>query len=398
MAKKIIIHLTGTEKVSWLIADENGSTNIKPLAEDDLATIATQCKQLTNNNEYEIIVIVPGIDVLLTQVTLPNIQRKGLSATVGYALEEQLIQEVENYYFGIPDKVQANISFPVAIVLKEKLQSWIDQLKTNSIQAHRLIPETLAIRYEINAWHIYLDTNTAIIRTGENSGYVIDRQLLEIVLKEEFEKPDQIKPARILLTNVTKKSAKFPKLPILVEKLTPKNILEQTASLTIFPLNLLQPEQQPKQKKGRAQKIWQTACYLLIACIVINILSIIISYFSLAHQNTALQRQIAAIYVQNFPGATAVDDPGAQMEKKLDQLESAASGGNFLQLLAKSGSIIRQYGIIQNLSYENRQLQLDLKLNNPTDKNELISALQQRNLTLTSSEKNGLLHLIIGGK
>lgn len=400
MTKKIIIHLISTEKVPWLIATENGDLE-KLLAEDDLATIAATSLQYIKSadysGEYETVVIVPGMDVLLTQVTLPNVQRRGISATIGYALEEQLIEEAEHYYFAAPEKIQANTYFPVAVVLKEKLQTWIDRLKTNNIQAHYLVPEMLAIQYEPHTWHVYIEDDIAVIRTGESSGFVVDRQLLDIVLKDQLKDGGTTdKPEKLLLTNLTKKSPKLTKFPIPVEKLPAKNMLEQTVRLTAFPVNLLQPAQLPKQKTGRTLKIWQAVCYLGIACIAVNVLAIITCYIYLAHQNTALKRQIAAIYLQNFPGATTADDPGTQMQAKLTQLKSAASGGEFLQLLAKSGQVIRQYGIITDLNYENKQLQLDLKINNSANKSALTSALERQNLAVTSEEKAGLLNLTIG--
>src|ERR1700687_202408 len=71
----------------------------------------------------EVIVIVPGEDVLLVHAKLPKMNRSRFLKVLPFALEEQLIDEVETLHFALAE-TQDTGDLAVAVVRQQKMQEW----------------------------------------------------------------------------------------------------------------------------------------------------------------------------------------------------------------------------------------------------------------------------------
>ncbi len=106
----LIIYLHDDEfaKPSWVIVDPDGKIRQYAIRDD-----AAGLMQIAYDKQ--VIVIVPATDVLLTTTILPKMSQSRLQQALPYALEEQLITDVENLHFAIALK-QSNDELTVAVV------------------------------------------------------------------------------------------------------------------------------------------------------------------------------------------------------------------------------------------------------------------------------------------
>ena len=114
MKRQIFIHLgdptlSGTmpDDVYWFV-QEPGQT-AGPVYHGDLKTAANHALGC------RVVVFVSGVEVVLTDVALPNMNKQKLLKAIPFALEEQLASDVEDNHFAMGDRQQED-KVNVAIV------------------------------------------------------------------------------------------------------------------------------------------------------------------------------------------------------------------------------------------------------------------------------------------
>lgn len=104
-------------------------------------------EQLTINEQQQsndVIVQVPSEDVLLLSVNLPDMSRARLMQALPFALEEQIIGDLdEQHIVVVGDIIAGNV--PVAVVTHHKMRLWLDQLNERGVQADCMLPASVAL-------------------------------------------------------------------------------------------------------------------------------------------------------------------------------------------------------------------------------------------------------------
>lgn len=101
-------------------------------------------------------VLVPGEWVSISQVNLPKrIPKKNLKQVIGYALEDELLEDPAKLHFVLIDeparlrqqdkKTKTNNQRKVAVISKLKLATLVEQLRQQNIEASYIIPDFLAL-------------------------------------------------------------------------------------------------------------------------------------------------------------------------------------------------------------------------------------------------------------
>ena len=75
----------------------------------------------------QVIVLVPGTDVILTSVTVPTRNRNRMAAAVPYLLEEQLAADVDESHFALGER-DAEGRVAVAVVSRARMDAWLAAL------------------------------------------------------------------------------------------------------------------------------------------------------------------------------------------------------------------------------------------------------------------------------
>lgn len=351
----IVLHSTD---IDWALLSDTGET-IQTGIHSTLAEASEFAK-----NKY-ITVIAPAEDVLLTQVTLPKLNRQRLMQALPYALEEQLIDDVHHLHFAIGE-YQADESLPVAVVAKSKMQHWREALRAAHIETNIMIPATLALPYEENHWEIYSFDETNIVRTGLYSGFAADNGTLDHLLELKLAEIPEKNSIRITRHKNASSLLFF------------KNIPEDHV------INLLQGEFPAKRKSTQTKSIWKYAGYLAAAWIVCLLLSNLISLVLLQHQASRLEDSMKEIYYRQFPKATSMVAPRERLTTKLKESTNAAQKNNFLSLLATVSKVItKTTGIrLLNLDFRNGQLTLEISSAAFDNLDTLTNELNQQGLTV----------------
>lgn len=387
MQEKLIIYLANDSALSrWIVIDSEKT--IKQQGEN-----VEQLAQVAHNKE--IIVLVPTIDVLLTTVKLPKMHRSRLLQALPYALEEQLIAEVDTLHFAIADQIGDELS--VAIVAKEKLQQWLALLRSWNIEADACFPIVSALPVTENSWHIMVNPtdDMILVRIDQTTGFVAEKknlaELLAIALSGQT-----VLPTLIHLHNYSEEAI----APLLNVSATMKeDFIQPTQFMRDLALqvdkqqaiNLLQGTYAVKKAKfTQAAKMWKYSVYL--ACIWAALLFIypLISYFILKHRVDNIDAQMATIYQQQFPQATSMVMPKIRMQEKLQKLTTRAGENRLLLLLGYVGKgLLAEPNIkFKRLDFQNEQLSLELTALTSDDFAAFTDFLSQHGLSVKQQNAN----------
>jgi general secretion pathway protein L len=344
------------EDASWLMLDAEGqiqqSISHAPLSE------------LVAPLDYEVQVIVPATDILLTFADLPKLNSQRIRQALPFALEEQLIDDVSNLHFAIGEH-QLNQGYPVAIVSQTKMESWLERLSQASITPSALIPASLTLPFTSDNWYACLYAAIGFVRTGEYSGFACDQDNLAIFLAQKL--TDTIeKPSCVHLYNFSGSPTRLEVQETTFNEMAlPENqFLEHIVKwLETYPyINLLQGNYRVTQKAAPTKKIWVLAGYVASVWIALAFINNLGSYFILHHATAATEEKINTIYKRNFPQATSVVAPRQRMEEKLKKFSTEANKNDFLSLLGFIGKTFSaNKGIqLQNLEFHGSQLTLNV--------------------------------------
>ncbi len=350
----LFIYLESVERASWVRLAADGS--VHGPGQGALAEIASGGERVT--------VLVPGEDVLLTQAEVPGHKRRLLARAVPYALEEQLVEDVESLHFALCGVDGERVN--VAVVSRARLDQWLVRLQQAGIEAERIVPDVLALPLHDDAWHVLRLNDRLLLRTGPQVGMVIDAAnaalSLTALLNETENRPDILR-----VQDFTASSEPLPPLDI-------ETVEEPAAGLPVAvmaaafndqqAINLLQGQYSRRERISRYWRPWRAAAALLVGFIVVQLAAGVVERQQLAAQKEALDAEIEQIYRQAFPEARKVVNARVQMERALTALRGggSAEGGGFAELLAQAG---RQFnnspGLnLQRLSYKSGQLDVAL--------------------------------------
>jgi general secretion pathway protein L len=376
--KRILLYLNA-EEVSYLIMDEAGKIR-QTVMQGNLADLTP----LTGDHELH--VIVPGQAVLLTAAKLPKLNSQRLMQALPFALEEQLIDDVNQLHFSIGEH-QPDESIPVAIVAKEKMDAWLAKLKEANIFPSALVPVTLALPFEPDHWYACIYDDIGIVRTGHYSGFTCDKENLNTLLELRLAQAEK-KPQSLYLQRFSDTSMAIQLDGITVNETTlDKNQFLDYVSQGIkkYPfLNLLQGNYQAKQKTALTKKMGMIASYLFLAWAGFIFLSNLGSFFILHHSVAVSEQLIDNIYQRHFPHASSVVAPRQRMEEKLKKLSAMTNKNNFLSMLGIATNSLAQANDVRLLSldFHDNQLVLGVAATTSHVLDDFIRILARQGLTV----------------
>ena len=194
MAGKLIIRFSqrrpgvDPDLVSWVLVDDDGYPGevYQGSLDETVEFVAG----------HKVIVLVPGIDVLLTSANIPTQNRKRLATALPFALEEQFISDVEDLHFAVGERnVDGQVS--CAVVARNLMDHWMEKLHEFGIQPDLLIPDTLAVPSDEGSWVLLKEDDNVLIRMGPQTGFVTEFDNLKAILQFALdEKDDEHRPAR----------------------------------------------------------------------------------------------------------------------------------------------------------------------------------------------------------
>ncbi len=376
--KRILIYLHEGQ-ASWLVTNETGQVE-QSVVRGNLSDVTTLVQ------DHEVQAIVPGQTILLTAVELPKWSAQRVMQALPFAVEEQLIDDVSLLHFAIGE-YQANNHFPVAVVAKEKMDSWVAELEQAHIHPDAFIPAMLVLPWATENWYVCVYDEMGIIRTGEYAGFTCDKENISTLLAWQLAKEQQ-KPTCIHIYNFSGIPSAFQLDTIELNEimLSENQFLEHVAQWmeNYSSINLLQGGYQATKKSTSIKKIWIAASCLAIAWVGLAFFSNLGSFFILHHATASSEQLIDTIYRHHFPQASSVVAPRERMEEKLKKLSVSAGNNQFLSMLGivAAGSSKHKEVRLLSMDFHDNQLILSVSAENFAQLDAFTQALNHQGLNI----------------
>ena len=381
MRNTLLIRLGQVEDgiCEWLPLDDAGKP-VGRVRSGDLSAAAAEV------NGLRVVVLVPGIDCLLTQATIPGRNRQKILRAVPYALEDQLIEDVENLHFSLGPAL-AGKGYPVVVIDSRRIDAILDACRNAGLDVYQLIPDLLAVPCPGDGVCVVIDGDRALVRTGPYSGFVVETENLGVLLTSQ--PPAEDSPARPVFIQMPAGGV----LPTLGEVADGAEITHYEGPVLMLLsqgldgsfIDLLQGSYSRNQELGKLWRPWRATAALLLTGILLSIIVTGIDYFRLSSEQDELNARMRAVFMQSFPDTRRVVDPRVQMQQQLEQLQrQAGSGARFLMLLARSADVLRTAKDIEisGASYRAGRLDVDLTAANLQVLDQLKQSLSAHGLVV----------------
>ena len=328
-----------------------------------------------------LLLIAPGEAISLHRVPLPSRKRSTWARAVPYALEDQVVEDIEVLHFALGNTPEGD-HLPVAVVNRDTLRGWLDACAGAGLVPVAVIPEPLLLPWRESDWSVLLEGRRAVARTGRWDGFATERDLLELLLNQAMTEAGDAKPQRLRVWGDPPPTSTETGLEPRIEDSAPEPLqVFASAYQPATAINLLQGPYSPRAHWGPWLRPWRAAAALAGAWLLVQGIGLAHEYWNLRREQTALRAAMERVYKDAVPGATRIVNPRVQLETRLRELRPAsASGGAFLELLHQGGQSLLGFAdvTLRGLSYREGQLDLDLEGGNPAVLDQLRQKLNQR--------------------
>jgi general secretion pathway protein L len=375
MARYIFIRLTETQLMSadvdgaqWVMIDKN-----EP---QQMLEKGTLYEPPTLGMGDKVIVSIPASKLMLTTVSLPNSNINRLRKIVPFTLEEYILDDIDDVHFSI-GHIEKNESTPVAVIQKKLLSDNLKAIEKLGLSPTVMVADCLCIPFDEKTWTIFIEDDTALIRTEKDTGFSCTTDILVLMLSQYLKEDNVIQPVNLKSYNVPQElQSEIMNIPFEsevefstfdvsgnTEMLFLEQYLENTPSL-----NLLQGSYSRRQKMGQHFRPWIPLVGLVAAYLVLALIIDIVNYNKLSSNLTALKQEQVKIFKRAFPDAKKIVNPRIQMESRLKDLRkrSGKNASSATTMLAYTAKILRKYKIvgIKTVRYRDSQMDIDVQLTN----------------------------------
>lgn len=387
MARELFIFLDSTKPRDdgsaygrWVLCN-----NGKPLGTMIKGPLSSAAKAA---HDARVIVIVPGEDVVLSDVSLPGQNRQRLLAALPFAMEDQLIDDVSTLHFVLGPR-QGNGNYVVAVVNRERMQMWSDICDDLGLRVDMIVPDTLALSTGIGTWTILLEDTRSIVRTGVHTGFAVDHSNLNQLLSTTITDAQGVTPERIDIIDCRNININSNDVNLDSGIELHVNNFKQDSLIWLVehfdyeaPINLLFGEYSRKEKvKGHLRK-WYPAAIMLSVFLCFNIISNIFEYIALKNESQRLSKSMDSLYKKTFPQAKRVVNAAVQMQQKLDKLlsQSGNSESSLAEMLTKIAPLLRATPEldIKSLRYQKGRIDIESEMKNFAALNQLEKSLLEK--------------------
>lgn len=324
-------------------------------------------------DDLNIVVFVPTVEVLLASATVPVKGAQKLAQAVPYALEEQLIDDIEAMHVAIGHQ-DSNGKVTTAVVSQQRMQTWLQQLNDANIEPDVMVPDVLALPRINGDWSaLQLEGDIVCVRSGEQTGFACDAVNLSVMASSHASECET-DPDKVQLTNcggdeddVAEQFKNVFSVPVTSQ---PCNGSALAALISGYKssevINLLQGTFVRSTRWLSGKQRWLPAAALLLIWVVLQFGINIFQVQQLKSVQADYKNKIEQVFRQTFPDVKRVNDPQKQMAIKLKTLRGATiSGGEgFIELMAKISQVLVKVPAVEikSMSYKNAVVDLELEL------------------------------------
>jgi len=382
MAEWLIVRLARAvdSGASWLLADGEG----RPLSAVQSGALGAAVAAAAGRR---VAVLVPANQALCTTVELPQGSAARAPQVVAYALEEQLVADVESQHIAV-GRVAAAAPTPVAVVARATMDAWLAELNAAGLQPDQLsVDATLLPRYSGYAVALLEgELLTLSDATGATSTLSAPPGGLEAALAVALGEQARVTALLFHATPLdwqrrsTEVEALRPKVASLKVQLLNSGVLPWLAAQlhSAGPINLLQGDYLQRGTQAAHWQRWRLAATLAAALLTVHVGVQGFRLWSLSRAERDLDASIAQL-VAPVQGAIAAAGPGSTRAR----LERALAGGGgdasgllpAMQVLAQAMSGVAG-ARLEALNYRDGDLQLKVHAGDAQSLERIIQSLR----------------------
>ena len=326
----------------------------------------------------QVIVLVPTEEVFIIRLPLPGKNRKKLIKAVPYAVEDQIVDDIENLHF-VLSQTAIDGQFIVAAVEQRMMEYWDTSLKAAGIFAETLIPDVLALQDSSESWMVLLESDRALVRSPFGM-FSSDIENLPLMLNNLYQQAGDQQPEEVTIYDCSTASHMTTLKALCTE--IEFNVMEcADGSFGVLAryydprhsVNLFQGEFNRQQGLTRHLKPWIPAAALFAVWIGWQLVVNITALVNLGYHSDELTQQIGKVYKSAFAGAKlpAAGYERASMEAKLNQIleKQGQAAGSLQEILVKTAPILKNVSgvTIDGMRYTNGKLDIDLTVKQSSD-------------------------------
>ena len=341
----------------WVVMDANGG-QLGEVRTGELNALSVAAMQ------KHLILLVPGADVLVTSTTVPIKSAAKTLKAIPFALEENLIADVETQHFAIRRK-DKNGSVGVAVIDKSRLEQLLDTLAEAGIEPDEVIEYSIGLPWgDCRSTILVRGDNTIGLRTGRwATTFLFGLQPAEVF--EFLPKDSPSEQATVYCEKAVLASLEDHADRAAVQLLEESDLPLLASQVISGPsINFLQGSFAPKTQLLEKIKPWRLAASLLLAMLLTVFARDVLRLQQIKSVRQSLDRQMAGILTTTCPGLTRIVSP-------LNQLLSC-TGGNataastyFLETLSVVSAALPRELDIRILSISFADQSMELRLNVP---------------------------------
>lgn len=307
-------------------------------------------------------VLVPAEDVLITHATLSARNRAQLLTALPYAVEDQLLDPVEDLHFSAGPARDGKVL--VAVLNKSVLRRWLAHLAEAGIEPDVLMPESLALPAAGDASAL-IDGDRAIVRMAPDAAFACSVAELPAWLAAAGIESD------IAVHDARPRTAPRLDLP------EGSSVVHEDDALAFLargldspaPLNLLDGEFASRHKHARGQRLWRIAALLAAAAVLLALFGTVADTWRLSRAATRIETATTDTVRKALPDLDAAaltrSDPEQLMRERMQGIGAGVQSHGLLHLLGAIAPVLGSTTRVKTLGMEYRNGTLELGLRSP---------------------------------
>lgn len=363
MAETLFIRLAedGAE-ASWAAFEADGRL-VTPIGRGPLAGARAAAEG------RRIVVLVPAIDVITTQVVLPTVSQSRQRQMLPYTLEDSLAEDVEQLSFAVGARLDAG-GTAVAVVAKERMDGWLTALHAAGIVPQAICSEADGVPDVPSTLTVLLQSDRVYARRPGYAPFVVEgldlKNVVDILGAADSEAGDLRHV--IVYADAPGHAHHQAELAGLGERFSSADVklvadglfARFAATLAQRPgTNLLQGAYAPKSNWVALAKPWRVAAGLLVAAALLGLLTQGVGYWSLRRADGELA-ELVATNCQRLLGASRQSTCQAEVQRRLRGVGVSAGGESFLSTLGAVAAARSPATRVDALSYRNGAMDLQI--------------------------------------
>jgi general secretion pathway protein L len=380
MARTLLLRIdpTATE-ASWQLV-ENGQL-VGPSGKGKLEDARRAARGVP------VVVLVQSEEIFLDNVALPGKNRQKLRRAIPYAVEDQLIDEIDNLHFALSTHAQHG-RYLIAAVEDRMMDYWDKSILNAGIRAETIIPDVTALPQSDTEWTVLLENTRAMVRTQDEL-FATDIASLPVMLENLSAAREDSEPPRVTLYDCSNDDkaillqAAVPQIQFDVIE-APQGVFEVFAR-SYEPrtsVNLLQGEYNRQEGWRKQLKPWYPAAALLAFWLGWQLVLAIGAYVDLRRTSEQLTLQMRAVHKRAFPSSKTPapgyerNDMAARL-KELQKRQGQAAGG-LQEMLVRTAPVLKNISniTIEGIHYLNGSLDVELTMKDTSQLEALKDRLQ----------------------